>query len=70
MNNLSRLTNAVTRTPARLIAGLGATSVLLAMTAIAADDTAPQASATMSELMTRIVQPSSDAVFYVSRTLP
>ncbi|MDP2283675.1 MAG: hypothetical protein Q8L06_06010 [Pseudohongiella sp.] len=70
MSNLSRLTNAVTRAPAGLIAGLGITGVLLAMTAIAADNTAPQASATMSELMTRIVQPSSDAVFYVSRTPP
>ncbi|MDP2380383.1 MAG: hypothetical protein Q8M35_07860, partial [Pseudohongiella sp.] len=55
MSNLSRLTNAVTRAPAGLIAGVGITGVLLAMTAIAADNTAPQASATMSELMTRIV---------------
>jgi cation diffusion facilitator CzcD-associated flavoprotein CzcO len=30
----------------------------------------PQATTTMSELMTRIIQPSSDAVFYVSRVPP
>lgn len=36
----------------------------------AADVPSPQATATMSEIMTRIVQPSSDAVFYVSRTPP
>lgn len=31
---------------------------------------APQALASISELMTRVVQPTSDAVFYVSRTPP
>jgi len=36
----------------------------------AAEIAGPQATTTMSEMMTRIVQPSSDAVFYVSRTPP
>lgn len=30
----------------------------------------PRATTTMSELMTRIIQPASDAVFYVSRVPP
>lgn len=70
MSAQSRLTIAVTRASLCLLGGVGLAGVLLAMTAMAADNTAPQASASMSELMTRIVQPTSDAVFYVSRTPP
>lgn len=36
----------------------------------AADSASPQATTNLSEMMTRIVQPSSDAVFYVSRNPP
>lgn len=36
----------------------------------AAEPAGPQALASMNEMMTRIVQPTSDAVFYVSRTPP
>lgn len=38
--------------------------------ALAAESASPQALASMSELMTRVIQPTSDAVFYVSRTPP
>jgi hypothetical protein len=37
---------------------------------MAADTATLQATTSMSELMTRVVQPTSDAVFYVSRTPP
>lgn len=44
--------------------------VTVASLVSAAEIAGPQATTTMSEMMTRIVQPSSDAVFYVSRTPP
>lgn len=44
--------------------------VMIASLVSAAEIAGPQATTTMSEMMTRIVQPSSDAVFYVSRTPP
>lgn len=36
----------------------------------AESEVTPQATASMSELMTRVIQPTSDAVFYVGRTPP
>jgi len=51
----------------RLIAG----SALLALSlGVLAAESSMQATAGMSELMTRIIQPTSDAVFYVSRFPP
>lgn len=49
--------------------------VVMATTLVSAadsdsDSASPQATTNLSELMTRIVQPSSDAVFYVARTPP
>lgn len=70
MKTHNNVTDRVKRAPLRLLGGLGLAGVVLTMTALAADNAAPQASASMSELMTRIVQPTSDAVFYVSRTPP
>jgi len=66
---VSRVLTGIRRSPS-----LGITVVLgVAMAATlvsAAEIAAPQATTTMSEMMTRIVQPNSDAVFYVSRTPP
>jgi len=45
-------------------------SGLVAARLMSAEESSPQATASMSELMTRIVQPTSDAVFYVSRFPP
>jgi hypothetical protein len=45
-------------------------SVMAATLVSAADSASPQATTNLSEMMTRIVQPSSDAVFYVARTPP
>lgn len=70
MKAQNNVTDRVSRSPVRLLCGLGLASVVLAMSALAADNAAPQASGSLSELMTRIVQPTSDAVFYVSRTPP
>lgn len=39
-------------------------------TASAAESGSPAAIASMNELMTRVVQPTSDAVFYIGRTPP
>ena len=44
--------------------------VIAANLVSAADSASPQATTNLSEMMTRIVQPSSDAVFYVARTPP
>lgn len=44
--------------------------VAVTSTSLLAADETPQAVADMSELMTRIVQPTSDAVFYISRFPP
>lgn len=44
--------------------------VAVASTGVLAADEEPQALADMSELMTRIIQPTSDAVFYISRFPP
>jgi hypothetical protein len=70
MKTHNDVTDRVSRAPLRLLGGLGLVGVVLTMTSLAADNATPQASASMSELMTRIVQPTSDAVFYVSRTPP
>ncbi|MDO8908365.1 MAG: hypothetical protein Q7W55_07685 [Pseudohongiella sp.] len=51
-----------------LVLVLGVASSLWVVSA--ADSAALQATTSMSELMTRVVQPTSDAVFYVSRTPP
>lgn len=51
-----------------LVLALGVSGSLLQV--MAADSAALQATTSMSELMTRVVQPTSDAVFYVSRTPP
>lgn len=45
-------------------------SGLVSVGLMSAEESSPQATASMSELMTRIVQPTSDAVFYVSRFPP
>jgi hypothetical protein len=44
--------------------------VAVASTGVLAADDEPHALADMSELMTRIIQPTSDAVFYISRFPP
>ena len=44
--------------------------VAVTSTSLLAADEVPQAVADMSELMTRIIQPTSDAVFYISRFPP
>ncbi|ALO45420.1 hypothetical protein [Pseudohongiella spirulinae] len=44
--------------------------VAVSSTSLLAADDEPQAIADMSALMTRIIQPTSDAVFYVSRFPP
>lgn len=44
--------------------------VAAASTTLLAADEEPQAIADMSALMTRIIQPTSDAVFYISRFPP
>jgi hypothetical protein len=44
--------------------------MLLLSAGVVAQSSAPQATASMSDLMTRMVQPLSDAIFYVSRTPP
>jgi len=56
----------------RLVPGVAAVvGIVMAATLVSAAEIAvPQATTTMSEMMTRIVQPSSDAVFYVLRTPP
>lgn len=66
---LARLYSGAQRSKATVYAVV--LSMLIAATVVsAADVPSPQATATMSEMMTRIVQPSSDAVFYVARTPP
>jgi hypothetical protein len=49
---------------AMAIGSLGATVL------VSANDEQPRATASMHELMTAIIQPTSDAVFYISRTPP
>jgi len=44
--------------------------ILVLAGSIWAAESGQQATTSMSELMSRIIQPSSDAVFYVSRTPP
>lgn len=56
----------------RMVPGFAAVAgiAMVASLVSAAEIAGPHATTTMSEMMTRIVQPSSDAVFYVSRTPP
>ncbi|MBC52559.1 MAG: hypothetical protein CMQ34_01855 [Gammaproteobacteria bacterium] len=49
---------------------MSASALLALSVGVLAADSPMQATADMSELMTRIIQPASDAVFYVSRTPP
>jgi hypothetical protein len=74
MSNQSSLTVARVLTGIRRFPSFGIAVVLgvvMAATLVsAADSASPQATTNLSEMMTRIVQPSSDAVFYVSRTPP
>jgi hypothetical protein len=49
---------------------LAAVAVLTAAFMSANADTGPRAVADMNTLMTRIIQPASDAVFYISRNPP
>jgi hypothetical protein len=51
-----------------LVVAFGFSGSLLKV--MAADSATLQATTSMSELMTRVVQPTSDAVFYISRTPP
>jgi hypothetical protein len=74
MGNQSSFTVARVLTDIRRSPSLGIAVVLgvvMAATLVsAADSASPQATTNLLEMMTRIVQPSSDAVFYVSRTPP
>lgn len=66
---VARALTGIRRSPSfRIAVVLG---IVMAATLVsAADSASPQATTNLSEMMTRIVQPSSDAVFYVSRTPP
>lgn len=74
MSKQIRLAVARLQTKARHAPGLVfafVTGLVMAASLVSAAETAaPHATTSMSEMMTRIVQPSSDAVFYVSRTPP
>lgn len=48
----------------------GMTVLAMAVVSANAADTDPRAVADMNALMTRIIQPASDAVFYISRNPP
>ncbi len=54
----------------RLTLSLALLAAAAGFSAMAADQIAPRAVTTMSELMLKIVQPNSDAVFYISRNPP
>lgn len=49
---------------------MSALTLLALSVGVLAAESSMQATASMSELMTRIIQPTSDAVFYVSRFPP
>ena len=49
---------------------ISAAALLVLSVGVLAAESAMQATASMSELMTRVIQPTSDAVFYVSRFPP
>jgi hypothetical protein len=67
--SVARVLTGIRRSPSLGIAVvLGV--VMAANLVSAADSASPQATTNLSEMMTRIVQPSSDAVFYVARTPP
>jgi hypothetical protein len=67
--SVARVLTGIRRSPSLGIAVvLGV--VIAANLVSAADSASPQATTNLSEMMTRIVQPSSDAVFYVARTPP
>ncbi len=67
--SVARVLIGIRRCPSLVIAVvLG--SVMAGKLVSAADLASPHATTNLSEMMTRIVQPSSDAVFYVARTPP
>ena len=71
--SVARVLTVIRRSPSFGIAVV--LGVVMATTLVSAadsdsDSASPQATTNLSELMTRIVQPSSDAVFYVARTPP
>lgn len=65
--SVARVLTVIRRSPSFGIAVVLATTLV---SAADSDSASPQATTNLSEMMTRIVQPSSDAVFYVARTPP
>jgi hypothetical protein len=69
--SVARVLTVIRRSPSFGIAVvLGVVMATTLVSAADSDSASPQATTNLSELMTRIVQPSSDAVFYVARTPP
>ena len=69
--SVARVLTVIRRSPSFGIAVvLGVVMATTLVSAADSDSASPQATTNLSEMMTRIVQPSSDAVFYVARTPP
>lgn len=69
--SVARVLTVIRRSPSFGISVvLGVVMATTLVSAADSDSASPQATTNLSEMMTRIVQPSSDAVFYVARTPP